>query len=513
MPRKPTPAAKQRVRTGCLTCRRRRRKCDEQKPRCANCEVKGFACKYGADLAFVSPRAGLAHGSGLGQGYSSITFVDDSPLAAGSKDKSKEQQPPPDEEQNNPAFADGLQPSVGSHDETGDGRAFEFQSILSADVPSVDFSEPPVPFAGRRSTPDARFMTSPSYFRHVGSVASSQTIERRGLFANGSQETDLLRHFRYHVGPWIDTGDPELPFGLQVLLLSRTNRALQAAVLSLSAGQRMLLPLATSEDVESSRQFRKEAKESLAVESDLARHAGQTLLMLQDVLPAGPQRWRNILMHSIEQGCDFSSQAGLGEEVGEALLWLYFRLDLAGCISSSKPPLIPFRSLLRRDDCQKWYNERPVDVQQIVDIRGGEADQIDPDHNSSFPILIYTTPMALVANAVYHITSLLLLTHKPRLLKSLPGARCYTSHIWHAQSIAGIAASNDSPEQWDPILIASLLTIARDMTHESQQVVLLERLARITATTGINLDRETEALQASWNMARYEEEFDDEADV
>lgn len=164
-------------------------------------------------------------------------------------------------------------------------------------------------------------------------------------------------------------------------------------------------------------------------------------------------------------------------------------------------------------DCQKWYNERPVHVQQIVDIRGGEADQIDPDHNSSFPILIYTTPMALVANAVYHIISLLLLTHKPRLLKSLPGPRSVTSHIWHAQSIAGIAASNDSPEQWDPVLIASLLTIAKEMTHASQQAVLLDRLAKITATTGINLNRETEALQAAWNLARYEEEFDDEADA
>jgi formate-dependent nitrite reductase cytochrome c552 subunit len=118
--------------------------------------------------------------------------------------------------------------------------------------------------------------------------------------------------------------------------------------------------------------------------------------------------------------------------------------------------------------------------------------------------------MALVANAVYHITSVLLLTHKPRLLKSLPGPRCYTSHIWHAQSIAGIAASNDSPEQWDPILVSSLLTIARDMTHESQQAVILERLARITATTGIKLETETESLQASWNMARYEEEFDED---
>lgn len=164
-------------------------------------------------------------------------------------------------------------------------------------------------------------------------------------------------------------------------------------------------------------------------------------------------------------------------------------------------------------DCQKWYNERPVNVQQIVDIRGGEADQIDPDHDSSFPILIFTTPMALVANAVYHMISLLLLTHKPRLLKSLPGPRSVTSHIWHAQSIAGIATSNDSPEQWDPILVASLLTIAKEMTHESQQAVLLERFSRITATTGIKLDRETNALQEAWNLARYEEEFDDEADA
>lgn len=148
-----------------------------------------------------------------------------------------------------------------------------------------------------------------------------------------------------------------------------------------------------------------------------------------------------------------------------------------------------------------------------MDIRGGEADQIDPDHDSSFPILIYTTPMALVANAVYHTISLLLLTHKPRLLKSLPGPRSVTSHIWHAQSIAGIAASNDSPEQWDPILVASLLIIAKEMTHESQQAVLLDRFSRITATTGIKLDRETEALQAAWNLARYEEEFDDEADA
>lgn len=44
---------------------------DEQKPSCANCEVKGFTCKYGSDLAFVPPRSGVV--ANVRQGYSTIT--------------------------------------------------------------------------------------------------------------------------------------------------------------------------------------------------------------------------------------------------------------------------------------------------------------------------------------------------------------------------------------------------------------------------------------------------------
>lgn len=381
------------------------------------------------------------------------------------------------------------------------------------------------------------------------------------------------------------------------MLLSRSNRALQAAILALSASQRSFLSIPShDEDIANSIWFRKEAEESLELQPDLVRQAGHAILLLQDLLPSGLQRWRDW----IESTASYLSPISMTEDLGEALFWLHFRLgmslgflkrdivndnfaDLASSIATSKAPSIPFRSFLHRDgspihtarpdmhsrtvhrvydhalcllghslalvngdpdvnspqaasspdlaafpslqqshflsqwtflwtDCQKWYNERPVDAQQIVDVRGGEADQIDPDHSSSFPILIFTTPMALVANAVYHITSLLLLTHKPRLLKSLPGPRCFTSHIWHAQSIAGIAASNDSPEQWDPVLVASLLLIARDMTHESQQTVLLERLRRITATTGIKLEQEMEALQSIWRIARFDEEPDEDAD-
>jgi hypothetical protein len=156
-------------------------------------------------------------------------------------------------------------------------------------------------------------------------------------------------------------------------------------------------------------------------------------------------------------------------------------------------------------DCQRWYNDRPVELQQIVEIRGVEVDQIDTQDASSFPILIYTTRLALVSNAVYHIASLLLLTQRPRLLKTVAGPRCFMSHIWHAQSIAGIATSNDFPEQWDPILVTGLILIAKDMTHGSQQSAILERLRRITATTGIKLDQEIDVLKSGWSIAGHNE--------
>lgn len=434
---------------------------------------------------------------------------------------------------------------------------------------------------------------SVAYHGHLGFAASYQRLVHRPSKENTSYETDLLRHFRYHVGPWMDTGDSNCALGVQVLLLSRSNRPLQCAILALSAGHRSLLSLTHSEDIVNMLRFRKEAEENITLQPELERRIGEVLLMVQELLPSGLQQWRNFILPKIEHPRGFMSPLDLTQELGESLFWLYFRLgmlqsyqamkivfnnflDLAASISTSKAPIISFQSFLQRNgspihtpqsavqsnttrfyqhalcllghclaliygdpvsslqagspqlaafpslrqshflsqwtflwsDCQKWYNERPVDAQQILDVRGGEADQIDPDHNSSFPILIFTTPMALVANAVYHITSLLLLTHKPRLLKSLPGPRCFTSHIWHAQAIAGVAASNDSPEQWDPVLVASLLFIARDMTHESQQVVILERLRRITATTGINLEHETDSLKSRWRVARYDGELE-----
>ena len=159
------------------------------------------------------------------------------------------------------------------------------------------------------------------------------------------------------------------------------------------------------------------------------------------------------------------------------------------------------------NNCLEWYSDRPVELQPIVDIRGMEVDEVDMQRTSSFPILIYTTPLALVANAIYHITSLLLLKHKPRLLRAIPGSRSFLSPMWHMHSIAGIAIADDSPEQWDPILVAGLLLVARDLTHEAQQETVLERLGIIRASTGMNLTDEIETLRNSWSIASYHDEM------
>ena len=126
---------------------------------------------------------------------------------------------------------------------------------------------------------------------------------------------------------------------------------------------------------------------------------------------------------------------------------------------------------------------------------------MDPQNLSSFPIIVFTSSLALVANAANHITSLLLLTHRPRLLKSAGNRGSSTSPIWHAQSIAGIACSNSSSD-WDPVLITGLLLAAKSMSHESQQAAVLETIDRITSDTGIRFDEEIQVLKASWKIAR-----------
>lgn len=175
-------------------------------------------------------------------------------------------------------------------------------------------------------TDQEKISISPSNEEYLGFSISHPNPHIKPATATSCHETDLLRHFRYHVGPWIDTGDCNSAFGVQVLLRSRLNRPLQSAILALSAGQRSLLSRTPSDDAHSLLRLRKEATESLALQPDLVGRAGQTLLLLQEILPAGLQGWRDLILPQIESSTTLIPPSALTEELGAALFWLHLRL-------------------------------------------------------------------------------------------------------------------------------------------------------------------------------------------
>ncbi|GIJ81598.1 hypothetical protein Asppvi_000097 [Aspergillus pseudoviridinutans] len=492
---------------------------DEAKPHCENCTAKGFICKYPSKVTFVSvANVSDLQSDGTGSTYSTIRFVDETPATT-----------PP------------LQES---------GSVEHEQSQAECHAEPLELLPTP-----NRAT--ARLSSSSAIPVHQARPELSFTAPAD---SGNDPETGLLRHYCYALAPWIDVGDPSRTFGLEFLILGRRVRPLLAAILALAAGQRSLVaPRHAADHLAMSLRFRAEAENGLPLQTTTIQRVGNVFFMLHDFFSSRPSQWKTLVTGHINApgglGCLAASDGGLNEPS----FWVTLRIDLAASIISSEPPHMlmpppvstsesaPIKQVYRHillllahtltfifggpttyleglgqvdavpalnpvsqwnylwTECRRWYQNRPLQVQPVLDVRAARADEIDPQNASSFPILVYTTPLALVANAVYHVASFLLLTRKPRFVKTLSGPKCLSSSIWHAQSIAGIATSNDTVEQWDPILIAALLLIAKDMTHHLQQSAVLNRLQRITELTGINLGYEIESLQSQWRMSRYEE--------
>lgn len=149
--------------------------------------------------------------------------------------------------------------------------------------------------------------------------------------------------------------------------------------------------------------------------------------------------------------------------------------------------------------CLRWYQSRPLEMEPIFGLASGEA---STERSASFPIEIYSTPLALQANMAIHLSFILLISHKPRLLKLSRSELRFGSDSWHAQKIAGMATWNHFKEQFDPLFVAALLLAAEKMTHESQQMALLEALRNIEYKMGIVLDDQIMRLKDTWRIGQ-----------
>lgn len=138
-------------------------------------------------------------------------------------------------------------------------------------------------------------------------------------------------------------------------------------------------------------------------------------------------------------------------------------------------------------------------------IFGLSSGEVPVENPASFPIEIYSTPIALQANMAIHLSFIILIAHKPRLLKLPRSEIRLGSDSWHAQKIAGMAVWNHFKEQFDPLFVAALLSAAEKMTHESQQIALLASFRDIEGKMGIVLDDQIERLENIWRTSRHDQ--------
>ena len=129
-----------------------------------------------------------------------------------------------------------------------------------------------------------------------------------------------------------------------------------------------------------------------------------------------------------------------------------------------------------------------------------ETEPGNEHHAQPFGTDVFTSATALQANLVMHMSAIVLLTHRPRLVNYAGLSPRLRSRSWHIQKIARMLVGNRFYEQWDPIVIAALLFVAKEMSHVSQQKVLSLCFQEITRTTQIPIEKDVSILRASWQL-------------
>jgi hypothetical protein len=143
--------------------------------------------------------------------------------------------------------------------------------------------------------------------------------------------------------------------------------------------------------------------------------------------------------------------------------------------------------------CMSWFQDRPRKMRPVL-----ESPDEEPHDQQPFPIDVYTSATALQANLIMHFSAVTLLSQRPRLTNATLTFQRLGSRSWHIQKLARMLVGNHFNEQWDPIVIAALILIAKEMSHPSQQEALLSCFHEISSTTQIPIEKEISDLRASW---------------
>ncbi|KAL7911868.1 hypothetical protein GGI35DRAFT_468292 [Trichoderma velutinum] len=540
-PNRSIAGTQKRVRTGCLSCRKRRRKCDERKPRCSSCDTRQISCQYPDGLIFIPAPTSRYHGlrdsdiNQVAQTYDTIEFVESATsfqitdartagvLPEAASVTAETPRPPfaPEtvtlqrtyiQEEHGEVIED----SVTLEDLAEESRSefFTSSNLNNASTVTVASSSSPTVTTAACVNP-----TSPR--KSSSDKASTYDFPTNFGLPPGDQEIALLRHFRNNLCPWLDIGGSKSAAGLDIMVLANSSKPLMSSILWLASEHYASIALPSEIDfIPDTAAYCQHATEGLELElrDNNVKHIGYCLLTLKELLGSKPQQWTNIL----EQSNIYGTIAPFAppEETIDSLFWALLKFGtvdprhyLAASIIGKHSPTIStsvlqdianrltFRPGARYD---YWHKHRAMEVQPLLVVDSIEVSSISTLDDPSFPMLLFTEPLALVANVTYYITSFLLLSRRPRLSKLWAHSNLVTSMSWQAQSVAGAVISNHYTESWDPVVFSGVLMAGKEMTHESQQTSLLKQLHEMINAVGLNLNSEVEELQSSWIISHHD---------
>ena len=500
-------APRKRVRSGCLTCRGRRRKCDEGKPDCSNCRSKNLTCRYGVNVTFVQSK--FQHFAG-----------------------------------NDTAVKDNLfQQSRSQPQRAVQGRYSSPDELFEVDVDEELVQLEPEESIGAYE--DGQQQDTPTHGGLPKSGLASpsdnrgfQPTERGNNNARREQyEMELLTFYRYHVAPILDLGLGSLSFGIRTVLIATRREPIYNAVLALASSRRAAMSpdmrtVDEATSVSSAHFASQDANDLHGLDSAMA----PLLLVCRALLMTPVDSWA---VRSPELA-HMALPTHMSAEQWSLLARLHLAAVLATAGASKDADSLPAHDLqvygqpeptrqlcralrtleqslfyLKPEDqptgppasspvqawllhwqaAQDWYQNRSEDMQQLFELSDEEVPASGIELN--FPCVVFSSACAVVANVAHHVAALTLLSHKPRLAKATAERSSSASPLWHAQRIMGIVASAAESETWDFFLVAAFVHTSQKLSHSKQIQEAARVLRHLSRLSGLHLGSTIERLEKS----------------
>ncbi|KAF4999373.1 hypothetical protein FGRMN_2514 [Fusarium graminum] len=501
---------------------------DERRPQCGSCQGRNVTCEF-KEWTFVS---GVR--SSLRKDDCAQDDAIDGPESMQIQDSllsfAESSPPAPDQEFDAPR--------------TVVVRTGIIESTRNA---TSDVPQQVVPISNQHQPHDGNQIPTPSRWNET--VLSEQNSSER--------QTAMLR-FRYQIVPWLDSNAPGTSFGPKIMTLAAEKSIIMDIVIWVA--MRRSRKAATSNGHESDPHLVQQFQHRLSLEDAFTANVGRSLLALGHFFYTGPSEWAGLSAEYAGAG----GQYQFFEEQEEPLKTLdrfHYKTELAACIVTFEAPILQTAPVMNESflspsmtsgqiydaclthlsaccrlihceliplfngvfptqspshdspslvwatwsnlwaRCMQWFRDRPPDMIPLLE--SPEVDAHTATSNCPFAADVYSSAIAVQANLAVHFSSLLLLSYKPRLVKLSSSPHRLVSKSWHAQKLAKLALWNNFSDQWDPVVVATVIRVARDMTYPSQQDALLSCFQRIGDATKIPLQSEIADLQQFWSSSRH----------